>query len=76
MSRFAGRKSLLVFACGFQLSGTLMIEETFKRQMKSRLLFFAFSIRDSINIRPTEDNYGLNIFVCVLLLQRIWSKLV
>ena len=71
MSRFAGRKSLLVFACGFQLSGTLMIEETFKRQMKSRLLFFAFSIRDSMNIRSTEDNYGLNIFLCMLLLQRI-----
>ena len=71
MSRFVGRKSLLVFACGFQLSGTLMIEETFKRQMKSRLLFFAFSIRDSMNIRSTEDNYGLNIFLCMLLLQRI-----
>ena len=49
-----------------QLSGTLMIGETFKRQMKSRRLFFAFSMRESINIRPTEDNYGLSIiFVCV-----------
>ena len=43
-----------------------MIGETFKRQMKSRRLFFAFSMRESINIRPTEDNYGLSIiFVCV-----------